>query len=350
MRSNAPLSVAIGIIRNGDDQVLLSRRSTVSDHAGLWEFPGGKVRTHEALKDALARELLEELYLTVEVARPLIKIQYEYEKYAVLLDVWSIDLWRSDLLATNDRHGREGQEIAWVDIADLHLYEFPSATKAIIRILQRPDFYLICPEPEARDNHYIKKFDACLAAGVRLFQLRFGDESRYDKHQTLIDELFGLCQKAGAKLLINSSPEYAINASVHGIHLNSKRLMQLDKPLSDRDFTVAASCHDRCELERAGHLQVDFAVLSPLRRTKNYPYKKPLGWKMFNHLVKSPAIPVYALGGMHANDIQKSIKKGGQGIAVMSGVWNSGCLEEAVFGYMNSSPHWTQNKVTKSHA
>ena len=343
MPSNTALSVAVGIIRNGKNQVLLSRRSSAKEHANLWEFPGGKVESNETVNEALARELLEEVDLTIEVTKPLIKVRHEYERYTVLLDVWSVDLWRSDLLINNGKFGKEGQEIAWVDIEDIGLYEFPSANKAIIRRLQLPDFYLICPAPDPKDECYLKKFNACLAAGVRLFQLRFGDERHYDKHRKLIEDLFCLCKKADAKLLLNTSPAYASKIGVHGVHLNSTRLMRVGQPWPDHDFMVAASCHNKDELEHAINLRADFVVLSPLRRTMSYPNKKPLGWRVFNQLVKSSSIPVYALGGMCSADITKSIQQGGQGIAVMGGVWNSSHLEEVIRRYMCSSPYRDRN-------
>ncbi|WP_313931871.1 (deoxy)nucleoside triphosphate pyrophosphohydrolase [Sphingomonas sp. BAUL-RG-20F-R05-02] len=61
------LVVAAALIE-ADGRVLMQRRPPGKAHAGLWEFPGGKVELGEAPEAALARELREELGITVAAA------------------------------------------------------------------------------------------------------------------------------------------------------------------------------------------------------------------------------------------------------------------------------------------
>lgn len=58
--SERRVTVVAAVVRRGDG-FLLARRPPVKRHGGLWEFPGGKVRDGESERDALARELGEEL-------------------------------------------------------------------------------------------------------------------------------------------------------------------------------------------------------------------------------------------------------------------------------------------------
>ncbi len=53
--------VAVGVIRNESQQILIALRPTESHQGGLWEFPGGKVEAGESVQTALNRELEEEL-------------------------------------------------------------------------------------------------------------------------------------------------------------------------------------------------------------------------------------------------------------------------------------------------
>jgi 8-oxo-dGTP diphosphatase len=68
------LEVVCGIIKNSSGQILACRRGLDRHLGGLWEFPGGKVDAGETPKDALVRELHEELGITVGVGAPLAAI------------------------------------------------------------------------------------------------------------------------------------------------------------------------------------------------------------------------------------------------------------------------------------
>jgi 8-oxo-dGTP diphosphatase len=59
--------VAVALLSDSG-QVLLQQRRASRAHAGLWEFPGGKVEVGESLSQALQREIVEELGLTLDPA------------------------------------------------------------------------------------------------------------------------------------------------------------------------------------------------------------------------------------------------------------------------------------------
>ncbi len=60
------LPVVAAAITDGEGRLLLHRRPVGKAHAGLWEFPGGKVETNETPRCALVREIAEELGLTLQ--------------------------------------------------------------------------------------------------------------------------------------------------------------------------------------------------------------------------------------------------------------------------------------------
>ena len=127
------IHVAAGVILNDARQVLLALRPKDKHKGGLWEFPGGKVEAGESARDALARELLEEVNLVVLEAAPLLVIDHDYGDKQVTLDVWLVKRF------SGIPHGSEGQQIAWVDIAALSRYEFPEANAGIVAALCRAD-------------------------------------------------------------------------------------------------------------------------------------------------------------------------------------------------------------------
>lgn len=60
-----------GIIRRGDNKILVLKRSGLDDHKpNVWETPGGGMDTTESPQDALKREISEETGLSVNVAEP----------------------------------------------------------------------------------------------------------------------------------------------------------------------------------------------------------------------------------------------------------------------------------------
>ena len=60
-----PLLVVAGALYRDDERWLMHQRPADKHHGGLWEFPGGKVEPSEFPKEALCRELAEELGVAI---------------------------------------------------------------------------------------------------------------------------------------------------------------------------------------------------------------------------------------------------------------------------------------------
>ena len=126
--------VAVGVLVDSKGRVLIARRPPSSHQGGLWEFPGGKVEAHEAVTDALTRELAEELGVKVLSTAPLLQVNHAYLEKAVLLDVHHVIEW------VEEPRGCEGQPLAWVMPSSLNDYQFPEANRAIVSRLQSGSF------------------------------------------------------------------------------------------------------------------------------------------------------------------------------------------------------------------
>lgn len=118
--------VAVGVILDQQQRVLVSRRAADAHQGDLWEFPGGKVESGEAVVDALARELHEELGIEVVHSQPLVVIEHDYGDKAVRLDVQVVDHFE------NEARGLEGQPLQWVAPTELANLDFPAANVPII--------------------------------------------------------------------------------------------------------------------------------------------------------------------------------------------------------------------------
>jgi 8-oxo-dGTP diphosphatase len=307
--------VAVGVIFHPQgDRVLLARRPPHVPHGGLWEFPGGKRHAGESREAALGRELLEELNIVVEEARPLIAIDHDYPGASVHLDVWRVTAYRGEPC------GREGQELAWVPVSELRAREFPAANRPIVSALELPPLFLVTPDLDDYGETFFRAADTVLAAGVRLLQFR---SRRLDDAERagVIGRLAQLCIRHGARLLVNGPAGEALTAGAHGIHLTASRLLQSNERPLGPDHVVSASCHNQAELIQAARLGLDFVVLGPVCATGSHPGAEPLGWTHFAGLVAGARLPVYALGGLGPGDTPRARAAGAQGVAMISGIW-----------------------------
>ena len=118
--------VAVGVLIDQANCVLLARRQKGTHLEGYWEFPGGKVEPGETVEAALARELSEELGVEIGETSPLVTVNHDYGEKQVLLDVHRVRSW------TGEPHGAEGQPIAWASDAALDDYKVPEANAEIM--------------------------------------------------------------------------------------------------------------------------------------------------------------------------------------------------------------------------
>ena len=102
-----PVEVAVGVLRRADGALLFAQRPEGKPYAGWWEFPGGKLETGETVEHALARELLEELGVTIESSEPLTVVEFSYPHARVRLHFRCVDRWRGE------PQSREGQALSW---------------------------------------------------------------------------------------------------------------------------------------------------------------------------------------------------------------------------------------------
>ena len=126
------LLVAAVALVDRDGRVLLARRPDGKEMAGLWEFPGGKVKDGETPERALMRELDEELGISTweSCLAPLTFASHAYERFHLLMPLYACRKWEGQPSA------REGQQLAWVRPARLRDYPMPPADAPLIPVLR----------------------------------------------------------------------------------------------------------------------------------------------------------------------------------------------------------------------
>jgi len=300
-----PLQVAVGVIKNPSGQILISLRDKSLHQGGLWEFPGGKVEASETIEQALARELKEEMGITVQSAKPLITINHQYPDLAVQLCVFTVEHYEGGVTSC------EGQPILWVAPEDLVNYAFPAANQPIITASRLPHFYAILDDAEP--TLLLSNLNILLNKGIELIQARLKTLG-VEAVDAFLEKAYPLCKAHKAWLILNSSVANANNFEVDGLHLTSADLLVCEQRPAHLQW-VAASCHNLEELLHAQKIGVDFVVLAPVLPTATHPDAKVLGWEQFAELTGHINLPVYALGGLSQGHLAKAQDMGGQGIA-----------------------------------
>jgi 8-oxo-dGTP diphosphatase len=110
---------------------------------------------------------------------------------------------------------------------------------------------------------------------------------------------------------------YEINAD--GVHLTSKDLISIKK--IPKNLIVSASCHTQEEIDIAEKLNINFLVLSAIKKTLSHPDIKPIGWDEFENIANRVNTPIYALGGLGVNDYSIALENGAIGIASQRSIW-----------------------------
>jgi len=125
------LVAAVALV-DAENKILLAKRPADKSMAGLWEFPGGKVKEGETPEFALARELAEELGIETRECcfAPLGFASHSYEDFHLMMPLYVCRMWKGTPQPI------EGQELEWADKMDLTQYEIPAADIPLIYQIQ----------------------------------------------------------------------------------------------------------------------------------------------------------------------------------------------------------------------
>lgn len=97
-----------------DDKLLATQRG-YGDFKGKWEFPGGKIEQGETHKEALVREIKEELNANIEVLMFLTKVEHDYEKFHLTMHTYICSLKDKIEMVKHGDNEFEHDNMVWLD-------------------------------------------------------------------------------------------------------------------------------------------------------------------------------------------------------------------------------------------
>lgn len=127
------LDVAVGILVNAQTQVLMATRAPHKKDGHLLEFPGGKQDPGETPREALARELKEELAVEISLqsTKQLGVYEHDYGYSQVRAHTFVVREW------TGTPNPQEGQKVLWCNLEAIDLEACLALVAPILHDLKR---------------------------------------------------------------------------------------------------------------------------------------------------------------------------------------------------------------------
>lgn len=309
------VEVAAAVMLSKDGrEFMLACRPEGKVYAGYWEFPGGKVEPGETVRQALVRELQEELGINVTQASPWLNRRFVYPHAHVHIHFWRVTDWEGEVGITAPL---EHSAVAWQPLGGPNKVEpMLPANAPILKALALPCQMAITQAETAGVEKELERLELALDRGLGLIQIR---DRGLPPAQRLwfAESVMSLARPRKALVLVSEDEALARRIGAHGLHLTSTGLAQAS---ARPDFEwVGASCHRPEELQRAELLELDYALLGPVLPTPSHPEALGLGWEGFARQVEACTLPVFALGGQNPELLQEAQSHGAHGIAMLRG-------------------------------
>jgi 8-oxo-dGTP diphosphatase len=120
------MKVVAAVIRSPEGLILITQRGKGMSFEGKWEFPGGKIENGEDHKDALKREIKEELTLDINVGDRALEWKYEYPFGIVDFIAFDSAVSKGELTLV------EHMDAKWVRASDLKAYDWVPADNSLV--------------------------------------------------------------------------------------------------------------------------------------------------------------------------------------------------------------------------
>ncbi|MEM7304319.1 MAG: 8-oxo-dGTP diphosphatase MutT, partial [Pseudomonadota bacterium] len=253
--------IVIAVVKNEVEKILVSRRKEDVDFPGFMEFPGGKVEAGESFKQALRRELYEEIGLQLGISHRLIEFNYKYDDSNIEFQVFFVSADTNKVIA------KEAQELLWVNQHELNQLNFPPANRTIIDSINLPQAYMVA-DYSVFGESIVDDVKKNIESGISQIQFR-GPSLDKQAYISIANTLSELCRKHNTRLIVNCDPTWSVDIKADNFHLNSPRLRHAYQNGIDlaKHKIFSASCHNEEEIEFANSLGVRAILIGPIQFT-----------------------------------------------------------------------------------
>lgn len=122
------IRVVAAVIRS-DEKIFATARG-YGEFKGKWEFPGGKIEPGETPKEALVREIKEELETEIRVGELIHTIEYDYPTFHLSMDCFWCEIIKGDLVL------KEAEDAKWLTKDTLYDVQWLPADITLVEIIK----------------------------------------------------------------------------------------------------------------------------------------------------------------------------------------------------------------------
>jgi len=136
MEEKKVIHVVAAVIKNND--LILATQRGYGEFKGMWEFPGGKIEEGEDLKDAIVREIKEELNASINVEEYLCQVNYDYPNFHLIMDTFICSL-KNDKLdkVYHNNEELEHEDYKWLTLENIGEVNWLPADIEIVNKLKK---------------------------------------------------------------------------------------------------------------------------------------------------------------------------------------------------------------------
>ena len=123
------IRVVAAVIRDNDR--IFATQKGYGNYKDWWEFPGGKIEDGETPRQALKREILEELDTEIEVGELITSVEYDYPEFHLSMDCFWCKVISGNLIL------KEAEDARWLTKADLMSVKWLPADLEVLEIIAK---------------------------------------------------------------------------------------------------------------------------------------------------------------------------------------------------------------------
>jgi len=192
------------------------------------------------------------------------------------------------------------------------------------------DLCLVTDRTQTRGKDLLWVLEQAFHGGVEAVQLREKDLGGKELLH-LAERVMRLCEPYRAALLINDRVDVALAVDAHGVQIGGASVpIEAARALVGENKLIGASIHSLNEAEAAARAGADFLLFGPIYFTPSKAaYGEPQGLAPLREVVEKISLPVYAIGGVNAENISEVKKTGVRGVALISAIISAADPEKA---------------------